>query len=248
MLMACCAVAAEQNRQAKRAPGGGEGRETNAPRGSRQSPLRKLREATSSRPPAESESTSGKILRYCQNLVDKFDQDQDGQLNREESASLGESLKVSDFDRDGMITAEEFAKRIHAYSRRRSIRVAPLVGTPLVDRGAANPPLVGDPASVGVATAEPSQPPKPKRFVLSPERQPQGAPDWFLQADEDGDGQVLLAELAAVSPELVSQFPRFDLNNDGVITAAEVSASALEAAATTEAAQSSLNASPTATP
>ncbi|MBX7075651.1 MAG: hypothetical protein K1X71_21120, partial [Pirellulales bacterium] len=132
--------------------------------------------------------------------------------------------------------------------RRRSIRVAPLVGTPLVDRGPANPPLVGDPSSVGVATAEPSQPPKPKRFVLSPERQPQGAPDWFLQADEDGDGQVLLAELAAVSPELVSQFPRFDLNNDGVITAAEVSASALDGAVTTDAAPAPPGSSPSAAP
>jgi Ca2+-binding EF-hand superfamily protein len=49
-----------------------------------------------------------------------------------------------------------------------------------------------------------------------------GLPKWFLEADADGDGQVTMAEYAKEwTPELLDKFNRYDLNRDGVITAAE---------------------------
>jgi len=65
--------------------------------------------------------------------------------------------------------------------------------------------------------------PKSGRF-RTPQERVTGLPDWFLKYDADGDGQVTMAEYAhgrEWTPELLNEFNRYDLNHDGVITAAE---------------------------
>ncbi len=50
----------------------------------------------------------------------------------------------------------------------------------------------------------------------------QGLPDWFIQKDTDGDGQISMAEFASQwTPEKVREFESYDRNHDGFITAAE---------------------------
>jgi hypothetical protein len=64
--------------------------------------------------------------------------------------------------------------------------------------------------------------PKSGRFLLPKERLPKDMPDWFLEKDTDGDGQVDMAEYASDwTPSTVAEFNRYDLNHDGVITPAE---------------------------
>lgn len=54
-----------------------------------------------------------------------------------------------------------------------------------------------------------------------------GLPDFFSSSDKDGDGQVTLHEFAGtLTEEKVSQFQRWDLNQDGMITAREAIAAA----------------------
>jgi hypothetical protein len=77
--------------------------------------------------------------------------------------------------------------------------------------------------SASSSTADPkSTPRKPAHFTTSRERLPKGLPDWFLKADVNGEGQVTMAEFASDwTPDKLREFNRYDLNGDGIITAAE---------------------------
>lgn len=195
------------------------------PRGTVQSPLRKLRE-TGDAPAPESPGVSSKIQRYSENLIKKFDRDSDGKLSTAEIDGLGESLRVSDFNRDGFITSEEFTRRIMAYSRRRSIRITPLAApspilsaanaqsaTPLGEASGSQPGDVNAAASV--------EPAKPRQFVVAPGRLPTTLPEWFAKADANGDGQVSLAELSTNGSVAATEFSKLDADGDGLITAQE---------------------------
>jgi hypothetical protein len=64
--------------------------------------------------------------------------------------------------------------------------------------------------------------PKSGRFLTAKERLPKGLPEWFGEKDANGDGQVDMTEYARRwTPNLVEEFNRYDLNRDGVVTAAE---------------------------
>ncbi len=63
---------------------------------------------------------------------------------------------------------------------------------------------------------------KSGRWASAKFRQPKGLPDWFLKK-EDADGQITMAEFTdRWTPELLAEFQKYDLNHDGIITAAEV--------------------------
>jgi hypothetical protein len=64
--------------------------------------------------------------------------------------------------------------------------------------------------------------PKSGRFLTPKERLAKGLPDWFLDKDADGDGQIGMAEFASRwTQDAAAEFDRYDLNHDGIITAAE---------------------------
>lgn len=76
-------------------------------------------------------------------------------------------------------------------------------------------------AASSPADAKPA-PRRPGRFLTPRERLPQGLPDWFLEKDVHGNGQITMAEFTDNwTPEKVAEFARYDLNHDGIITAAE---------------------------
>ncbi len=48
-------------------------------------------------------------------------------------------------------------------------------------------------------------------------------PQWFIDKDRNGDGQITMAQYATNwTPALVAEFNKYDLNHDGIITAEEV--------------------------
>jgi Ca2+-binding EF-hand superfamily protein len=60
------------------------------------------------------------------------------------------------------------------------------------------------------------------RFSTATDKLPTGVPSWFKSRDNNGDGQVSLSEYSrTMSESVVSEFRRYDLNNDGIITAKE---------------------------
>jgi hypothetical protein len=105
---------------------------------------------------------------------------------------------------------------------------------PPADHGSAAVPAAA-PAAPGTAPA-PSPPgpaaavpaaaatkPRSGRFLTPTERLPKGLPAWFLAKDVHGNGQITMAEYATEwTPETAAEFNRYDLNHDGIITAAEV--------------------------
>jgi Ca2+-binding EF-hand superfamily protein len=51
---------------------------------------------------------------------------------------------------------------------------------------------------------------------------PKGLPDWFARNDEDADGQITMAEYATLwNDAKATEFAKFDLDGDGVITPRE---------------------------
>jgi hypothetical protein len=94
-----------------------------------------------------------------------------------------------------------------------------------VRSGAAGSATTGNPgpSAVGSTASHPSTPArKSNRFLTAAERLPEGLPDWFTDKDEDGDGQVSMAEFASDwTPQKAAEFSRYDLNGDGLITAQE---------------------------
>jgi len=82
----------------------------------------------------------------------------------------------------------------------------------------------GSAASLAAPTAADVKPTPRKlgRFLTAHERLPKGLPDWFLEKDVDGDGQITMAEFTTNwTPDKVAEFARYDLNHDGIITSAE---------------------------
>jgi hypothetical protein len=60
------------------------------------------------------------------------------------------------------------------------------------------------------------------RFSVAADKLPTGLPGWFKSRDTNGDGQVSLNEYSrTMSESVLSEFRRYDLNNDGIITAKE---------------------------
>jgi hypothetical protein len=66
-----------------------------------------------------------------------------------------------------------------------------------------------------------------KKFHVSDAALPEGLPDWFIEKDLDGDGQLTLGEFAPDGSKAQRQlFKQYDLNGDGVITPDEAIAAA----------------------
>jgi hypothetical protein len=61
------------------------------------------------------------------------------------------------------------------------------------------------------------------RFTRGVDRLPTtGLPSWFKSRDSNNDGQVEMSEYSkAWSDRTVEEFHRYDVNNDGIVTAKE---------------------------
>ncbi len=83
-------------------------------------------------------------------------------------------------------------------------------------------PAASSPSAAASPAADAKPVPRmPSRFKTPQERLPKGLPAWFL-AKADADGQITMAEFTDNwTPEKVAEFARYDLNHDGIITAAE---------------------------
>lgn len=85
-----------------------------------------------------------------------------------------------------------------------------------------NPPDISPSSNSGESAPGKALVRKSGRFLTAKERLPQGLPDWFIQKDADGDGQISMAEFASEwTPEKVREFESYDRNHDGFITASE---------------------------
>jgi hypothetical protein len=172
---------------------------------------------SSSGPPASGED---RTRRYAESLLRQYDNNRNGVLEPDEWATMRGDPGKGDTDGDGKLTLDELSVRLSGGSRSDEDRGSGSRGGP--SPGGPGPggsafTRIGPPRSMS-----PSGGTKPKRFLTPTERLPEGLPSWFARSDADADGQIMMAEYASTwSDAKVSEFLKYDLNADGVITPQE---------------------------
>ena len=198
-------------------------------------------------------STPSKVLRYSQYLLNLYDTDRDGVLQKSEWKRMHGKPELIDANGDGEISVEEMTRWVAGYGRRKqSGNTAPTETTipestqpnskPTAAPETDAPPQAAS-ASNGERLADRS---KETKYYVSPKRLPAGLPEWFVQRDLDGDGQLTFSEYSpnSVAAELV-EFEGYDANGDGVVTAKECTQKNSDKAATKESNDSRANSSVT---
>jgi hypothetical protein len=180
--------------------------------------------ASAEQPPAI--ATSAKVLRYSARVLQAYDRDHSGRLESPEWPALREEPKQADLNGDGVIALEELAQRISRYGARRRIQLKssdPVTTQP----GPLLPATAGqetsaalDPQNVPLTPGDPRT--ANRTFFIPRTLLPQGVPDWFIDRDVNGDGQLTISEFAEHGGRAeMHQFASLDSNGDGLVTASE---------------------------
>jgi hypothetical protein len=190
---------------------------------------------------AQGPNTSAKVARYVASLMRSADANRDGRLERSEWSALHGDPEVADANRDGVLTTEEIQDRILSYSRTRGFRLAepPADGNPAsqpeppqaaastAGKDSAGATLAASPEAAKASADAQRASRRDTTYYVPARHLPDGLPEWFTARDTDGDGQLSLSEFAPSGAEVdAAEFQKLDRNNDGVVTAREVVASA----------------------
>lgn len=157
---------------------------------------------------SSSPNVDGRIRRYAESLLKQYDKNKNGVLEKDEWSRMRGSPSEADRNGDGVLTQDELAVRLANYSRRS--------GSSRSSSRTSSGPSYSSGPRVTKGNG------KSYRFTTTAERLPKGLPSWFTRSDADGDGQVMMHEYASVwSSSKVSEFTKYDLNRDGVVTPEE---------------------------
>ena len=143
----------------------------------------------------------------------RYDRNRDGFITKDELSSRFAGNPM-DFDRnkDGRLSEAELAVR---YARRREGEEAARADSKR-DYRRKDDRRRKDEKEVDIYGGRTSY------RVTEPKALPEGLPGFFTDKDRNGDGQVTMPEFASEwTDQLVAEFDKSDLNNDGTITAAE---------------------------
>ena len=161
--------------------------------------------APSATPSSGASSIEERIRTYAANLLRQYDADKNGTLEKSEWSQMSMNPTDADRNHDGHITLDELAAWLLAYSQNRAAASG--------SSSSSASKMWSSPTSSGKRSY---------RFLSPAERLPKGLPDWFTQKDTNADGQVSMAEFSAAwTDQSADEFAKYDLNNDGVITADE---------------------------
>jgi len=158
-------------------------------------------------------------------LIQRYDLNHDGVLEQNEWCKMQGQPDVADADRDGKITLDEWCAHIMDFGRGRrlSLLTSDAGGDAAAKPVAAKESGASPPSGSAFVQPPSGTPSRTTTFHVPKSRLPAGLPDWFLQRDLNGDGQVSLAEYAPnATPADVEQFSRYDRNGDGLITVREL--------------------------
>jgi EF hand len=142
--------------------------------------------------------------------VMKNDKNGDGVLEKDQGEweDLSSTSRKSDANGDGRITVDELNAAFGNYAAQRGSN--------------AGSPATTAPASTTGGNTTSTGGRRSYRAKTPTERLPSDIPSWFRRSDENGDGQVGMAEYATSwTAAKVSEFSKYDLNGDGIITAKE---------------------------
>jgi Ca2+-binding EF-hand superfamily protein len=169
-------------------------------------------------------------------MLNQYDQNKNGVLEREEWSKMRNEPEKGDKDGDGKITLDELTERLGGWRAQRASGDSASNSSTTSGPGASGfgggdfgggRGGFGGRGSFGRRSFEPLRPTtgsggQPYRFLTPAERMPEGLPSEFTTKDRDGDGQLSMAEFSTTWNEsTLSSFNRWDLNGDGFVTAAE---------------------------
>jgi len=188
---------------------------------------------------------------YAKSLVKQYDKNADMMLQADERKELRGRAADSDLNHDGVITIDELVAHLSSstatsstttssasaagstsigdsnraasssYSRRDGESKSGDRAKADADKAMAGRVFTWSPTGNGAATKE-SDKRRSYRFTRAADRLPTGLPAWFQSRDANGDGQVSMSEYSRTwSSSSVADFRRYDLNDDGIITAKE---------------------------
>ena len=176
-------------------------------------------------------------------MLATYDRDGSGRLETAEWSRMRGDPRAADRNGDGVLTLDELSLRVAAYGCGRRTR---LVVDDEASRGATQavakttdpsaPPSTGNDQKAGAADASAPVDRRGRKFAVPRARLPQGLPEWFVERDADGDGQLTLAEFVPAADKAQrDEFAKLDVNGDGLLTADEyIRASSAKPAAATE--------------
>lgn len=185
---------------------------------------------------ASTDQMNYRIRNYAASLLRRYDTNRNGLLEKDEWSKMSMDVSGADTNHDGVITLDELTTWLVAYTQNRSNRGSsstaasnsPATGTTTssatsVSTTTSSSTSYGTRSNVTPSTTAGSVAKnKTYRFLLPGERLPNGLPSWFIEKDVNHDGQVTMAEYSSNwTDEVAAEFARYDLNNDGVITAEE---------------------------
>jgi hypothetical protein len=168
---------------------------------------------------------------YARSLMRDRDKNENGTLEGEELQDLPSSAASADADKNNVITREELVARLTNRDGNRSGD-----GGKAATGSTANKPASG--AGAGMATrvftalaapgsmGEKTSASAKRTYRFTPPGERAGLPGWIKSRDRNKNGQVEMSEFSrSWSQRTVSDFRRYDLNDDGVVTAKEAAAS-----------------------
>lgn len=151
-----------------------------------------------------SSNPESRIQSYADSLLKQYDDNKDGVLQEAEWSKMRSEHHAADKNGDKLITRQELFERLASSNR---------------GSGGSGG---GSSFSTARGGASKSAERKSYRALTPTERLPKGLPSWFTRNDANEDGQVSMAEFStAWSDAKVSEFLKYDLNGDGLITAKE---------------------------
>jgi hypothetical protein len=160
-----------------------------------------------------------KIRQYAQSLVQKYDTNKNGVLERDEWKNMSGDWQAAAANSDGILTVDAIATYLMSRSKRSgsaSAGSAAAGGTPSTWKSYSAGATSGRAGAAELLH-------KGVRFLTPAERLPKGLPAWFIAKDTNGDGQISMSEFSQSWTEATAkEFMSYDLNGDGVITAEEV--------------------------
>lgn len=187
---------------------------------------------------------------YAKQLVKQYDKNGDNMLQPDERKELRGRAAESDLNKDGVITIDELVAHLSSNSPSPASGSTPATSPSTANNRSASSSssssapssssaghsgndsskLSGEASkrvvygSTGGAAAGTKEGDKRRtyRFTTATERLPSGLPSWFTSKDTNHDGQVQMSEYSRYwTKSLVAEFRRYDLNDDGFITAKE---------------------------
>lgn len=198
---------------------------------------------------SSSSDPDGKLLRFAESMMSRYDENKDGILQKEEWANMRGDPAAADKNRDGLITKEELAERLGSFGGGG--------GGPGGGGSWGGPPGGGGPGgggpggggfggggreregregregggfgggSSGSSSASSKGSTKTTggkvyKFTSPTARLPKGIPSWFTRNDANGDGQVVMSEFSTTwNDTKIGEFNKYDADGDGLITAEE---------------------------